>query len=427
MKRILFLLSVIAVMLLPMEGVSAASSDFSERVSGMAEITAVRVNSGSDKIRIVVDASKPVRYTTMTLKNPDRVIVDIQGAWLSAKVKREIAVSSRFVNDIRIGQFNKNTVRLVVENKVGSSNYKIFPLTGGTVPGRVVLDFGNLSDSSKAVIAVPDVQQKPSTTGSSSVSTTKPATTPVTKPSSSSSTEDIDGPAKEAAGTATDTGKDSSKNTGSNAGNTPAITDDTDADIAALTGLKGRKITIDAGHGGNDSGAIGPTGVMEKSVTLRIANELRRLLVADGATVYMTRTTDTEVSPKGANASDIEELQARCDVANNTKSDIFISIHMDSFSSGAAKGTTGYYYSLGSQRSRDLADKVRQGVIDQIGTQSRGTQSCNFYVVKHTDMPAMLVEVAFISNPQEEQLLNSEEGIEKAAQGIADGIADYFG
>ena len=427
MKRILFLLSVIAVMVLPMAGVSAAASDFSERVSGMAEITAVRVNSGSDKIRIVVDASKPIRYTTMTLKNPDRVIVDIQGAWLSAKVKREILVSSRFVNDIRIGQFNKNTVRLVVENKVGSSNYKIFPLTGGTVPGRVVLDFGNLSDSSKAVIAVPDVQQKPSTTGSSSVSTTKPATTPVTKPSSSSSTEDIDGPAKEAAGTATDTGKDSSKNTGSNAGNTPAITDDTDADIAALTGLKGRKITIDAGHGGNDSGAIGPTGVMEKSVTLRIANELRRLLVADGATVYMTRTTDTEVSPKGANASDIEELQARCDVANNTKSDIFISIHMDSFSSGAAKGTTGYYYSLGSQRSRDLADKVRQGVIDQIGTQSRGTQSCNFYVVKHTDMPATLVEVAFISNPQEEQLLNSEEGIEKAAQGIADGIADYFG
>lgn len=467
MKRILFLLSVIAVMLLPMAGVSAASSDFSERVSGMAEITAVRVNSGSDKIRIVVDASKPVRYTTMTLKNPDRVIVDIKGAWLSAQVKREIAVSSRFVNDIRIGQFNKDTVRLVVENKVGSSNYKIFPLTGGTVPGRVVLDFGNLNDSSKTVIAVPDVQKKPagSTSGNGQASTVTPATkpaasasaasetaeqkpttepsvkpsdssstssaqpaTPVTKPSSTSGAEDIDGPAKEAAGTSGQAATDTGKGSDSNAGTAPAaITDDTDADIAALTGLKGRKITIDAGHGGNDSGAIGPTGVMEKSVTLRIANELRRLLVAEGATVYMTRTTDTEVSPKGADASDIEELQARCDVANNTKSDIFISIHMDSFSSGAAKGTTGYYYSLGSQRSRDLADKVRQGVIDQIGTQSRGTQSCNFYVVKHTDMPATLVEVAFISNPQEEQLLNSEEGIKKAAQGIADGIADFFG
>ena len=73
-----------------------------------------------------------------------------------------------------------------------------------------------------------------------------------------------------------------------------------------------------------------------------------------------------------------------------------------------------------------LTGTVRN-VIDQIGTQSRGTQSSNFYVVKHTDMPATLVEVAFISNPQEEQLLNSEEGIQKAAQGIADGIADYFG
>ena len=407
MKRILFLLSVIAVMVLPMAGVSAAASDFSERVSGMAEITAVRVNSGSDKIRIVVDASKPVRYTTMTLKNPDRVIVDIQGAWLSAKVKREISVSSRFVNDIRIGQFNKNTVRLVVENKVGSSNYKIFPLKGGTVPGRVVLDFGNLSDSSKAVIAVPDVQKKPTP---STQGTTSPVTQPSVKPSDSPSSSNA---------TSAPAAKPATK-----PGSKPAAKPSAGE---ALTGLKGRKITIDPGHGGNDSGAIGPTGVMEKSVTLRIANELRRLLVAEGATVYMTRTTDTEVSPKGANASDIEELQARCDVANNAKSDIFISIHMDSFSSSAAKGTTGYYYSLGSQRSRDLADKVRQGVIDQIGTQSRGTQSSNFYVVKHTDMPATLVEVAFISNPQEEQLLNSEEGIQKAAQGIADGIADYFG
>lgn len=289
--------------------------------------------------------------------------------------------------------------------------------------------FRNASSSSNIF----DTSVKPSDSPSSSNATSAPAAKPATKPESKpaakpSAGEDIDGPAKDAAGTGTqtaDAGKDTGSSNQSNA--QPVITDDTDADIAALTGLKGRKITIDPGHGGNDSGAIGPTGVMEKSVTLRIANELRRLLVAEGATVYMTRTTDTEVSPKGANASDIEELQARCDVANNTKSDIFISIHMDSFSSSAAKGTTGYYYSLGSQRSRDLADKVRQGVIDQIGTQSRGTQSSNFYVVKHTDMPATLVEVAFISNPQEEQLLNSEEGIQKAAQGIADGIADYFG
>ena len=89
----------------------------------------------------------------MTLKNPDRVIVDIQGAWLSAKVKREIAVSSRFVNDIRIGQFNKNTVRLVVENKVGSSNYKIFPLTGGTDERLIRVVFNGAAATGSPLIA----------------------------------------------------------------------------------------------------------------------------------------------------------------------------------------------------------------------------------------------------------------------------------
>jgi N-acetylmuramoyl-L-alanine amidase len=200
-----------------------------------------------------------------------------------------------------------------------------------------------------------------------------------------------------------------------------------DGELSGITGLKGRKIVLDPGHGGSDSGAIGPTGVMEKSVTLRIANELKRLLVKEGAEVYMTRNADIEVSKKRAKATDIEELQARCDVANEKKADIFVSIHMDSFTSSAARGTTGYYYSLGDKRSRQLADKIRAGIIDQIGTQSRGTQSCNFYVVKHTDMPATLVEVAFISNETEEKLMDSEEGIRKAAQGIADGIADYFG
>lgn len=441
MKRVLFLfVAIVSIILLP-TWACAASSDFGERVSGMTEVTGIRVNSGSEKIRIVVDANAPVSYRTMTLSNPNRVVVDLKGAWLSNKVKKNIPVDSRFVNAIRIGQFNKDTVRVVVENKVGASNYNVFSLKGGPVPGRLVMDFGNIhGDTSKATIALPDVKHDSSGTASPSTSDagsstpqtpsadtsqqatdasqgqdTDPSVTDSSVPASSGQDE-LDAPAKEAAG-----------DTQTSPNQPAAITDDTDADIAALTGLKGRKITIDAGHGGNDSGAIGPTGVMEKSVTLRIANELRRLLVAEGATVYMTRTTDTEVSSKGANASDIEELQARCDVANNSKSDIFISIHMDSFSSGAAKGTTGYYYSLGSKRSRDLADKVRQGVIDQIGTSSRGTQSCNFYVVKHTDMPATLVEVAFISNPQEEQLLNSEEGIKKAAQGIADGIADYFG
>ena len=199
-------------------------------------------------------------------------------------------------------------------------------------------------------------------------------------------------------------------------------------EFETLTALKGKKIVIDPGHGGNDAGAIGPTGVMEKNVTLKVSLELKKLLEAEGATVILTRETDRTVSEKGAKASDIEELGARCEVANRNGADIFISIHADSFTRPEARGTTGYYYSKStSGRGQKLADCIRRNLVEQLGTPSRGTQPCNFYVVKHTDMPATLIELGFISNKDEEKLLDSKEGVLKAAQGIFDGIEDYFG
>ena len=411
---------------------SAEASPFGERVEGLTEITGVRVSSSQDKTRIVVDAKAPVTYRTMVLKNPGRVVVDIKDAWLSPQAKRELAVSGSFVSRARVAQFDQRTVRVVVETTVGKDNYKVFSLTGGPVPGRVVLDFGRVGpDSAGVTIALPDVKA-PTEPAAPQTKPTKPQTqqTPQTKPQAPQTKPAETKPVEtkpEEQQTPQDAEQAAQETAADTPGEQPATESSTDAGIAAITGLAGHSITIDAGHGGNDSGAIGPTGVTEKSVTLRVALALQKILASEGATVYMTRTTDTEVSPKGVDASDIEELQARCDVANQHDSDIFISIHMDSFTNGAAKGTTGYYYALGSKKSRDLADKVRAGVIDQIGTSSRGTQSCNFYVVKHTDMPATLVEVAFISNPTEEKLMNSEDGVQKAAQGIADGIADFFG
>ncbi len=409
MKRVFFLCLAILVLCLPMV---AQAADFGDRTKDMAEVTGVRIGDGVDKTRIVVDVDKKVTFKQMILSNPDRVVVDIPNAWISPKAKLTKSVDSRFVGKVRVAQFDPTTVRIVVETKVGKNNYKVFKLDGGEKPGRVVLDFGNLGpDTTNTTIALPDVK-KPTTKPA-----TKPAAKPATKPAEQKTppAEEKKTPAAEKKPEPVTTQKDEDQK------------GDDDPDISAITGMKGKVITIDPGHGGNDSGAIGPTGIMEKSVTLRIAKELVQLLRAEGATVYMTRTGDTEVAANGANATDIEELQARCDVANSHNSDIFVSIHMDSFSSGEAHGTTGYYYTKGSKNSERLADKIRQGVIDQIGTSSRGTQGANFYVIKHTDMPATLVEVAFISNPQEEKLLDSEDGVKKAAQGIADGIADYFG
>ena len=395
MRRLFFLAYMAALcLLLPLSVVSAAESDFNERINGMAEVIGVRESSNGDKTRIVIDANREVTYKKMVLSAPDRVVVDIANAWLSPKVKKAIHIDNSFVGTVKVAQFDPKTVRVVVETKVGKNNYEVFSLKGGTVPGRVVMDFGNLEDSAGIKIDWSKKKPQPENKQPEQVK-------PLPK------VEEKQQPQEQPRAGGND--------------------DEVDQELDGITGLKGRKIVLDPGHGGSDSGAIGPTGVMEKSITLRVANELRRLLVQEGATVYMTRTTDREVSPKRARATDIEELQARCDVANQKDADIFISIHMDSFTSDAAKGTTGYYYSLGNKRSRLLADKIRSGVIDQLGTQSRGTQSSNFYVVKHTDMPATLIELAFISNKGEEKLLNSEDGVKKAAQGIADGIADYFG
>ena len=376
---------------------TAMASDFDERTSGMAEITDVRVSTGDGKLRVVLDADKPVTIKKMVLSNPDRLVVDIKGAWVSSKSKRNGPIDSEFANQLRVAQFDKNTVRVVIEMKREGQPHHVFTIEGGRAPGRVVLDVGNVDGGSSAVEPPEEkVEQELS-----------PEDDPVVREAS----ENFPSSEKES----------------ENESETGYSGRSTDAEIAALTGLKGKDITIDPGHGGSDSGAIGPTGVTEKSVTLRIALELEKILKEEGATVHMTRTRDTEVSPKGAHATDAEELQARCDIANRAKSDIFISIHMDSFTSQTARGTTGYYYSKGSRKSRELADKIRANLVDQLGTQSRGTQTCNFYVVRHTDMPATLIEVAFISYPEEEKLLNSKEGIRKAAMAIADGIADYFG
>lgn len=347
------------------------AADFQEKVDGLAEIKNIRVHSNQERVRVVVDATQEVSYQTMVLSSPQRIVVDINGAWVGPSVTRSQSVDSGFASKVRISQFNANTVRVVVETNVGKDAYQVFPLSGGDAAYRVVMDFGHGGGQGSVL----------------------PVVQPVAVP----------GTAADAAPVAA-----------------PAVTEP----VYDMAGIAGKTIVLDPGHGGSDSGAIGPTGVTEKSITLRVASELRQLLIDAGAKVLMTRTTDVDVAPQPA--TDAGELQARCDVANQAKADIFLSIHMDSFSNGSAKGTTGYYYAKGSQAGKRLADYIRQGVIDQIGTTDRGTKSCNFYVVKNTTMPASLVELAFVSNPQEETLMNSPDGIKKAAKGIFNGMNQYF-
>lgn len=184
--------------------------------------------------------------------------------------------------------------------------------------------------------------------------------------------------------------------------------------------LKGKIIVLDPGHGGSDTGAIGPNNLAEKNVTLAIARELRNLLSKEGATIFMTRTTDQDVAYPGA--SNIEELEARVAIANQANADLFISIHADSFSE-SVHGTTTYYYP-GSDSS--LAHFVQDSLVDQLRLSNRGFLPNDYYVLKYTKMPAILTEAAFISNPKEERLLGNRLFDQKVALGIYNGIKNYF-
>lgn len=191
-------------------------------------------------------------------------------------------------------------------------------------------------------------------------------------------------------------------------------------DIAQTYALKGKLIVLDPGHGGSDTGAIGPNNVTEKNVTLAIARDLRVLLLNSGATVLMTRNTDKDVAYPGA--SGVDELQARVAIANQANADLFISIHADSFSE-AVSGTTTYFYP-GTDNS--LAQFVQDSMIDQLKLTNRGCRANDYYVLKYTTMPAILTEAAFISNPKEERLLNNRIFDNKVAIGIYNGIRNYF-
>ena len=190
-------------------------------------------------------------------------------------------------------------------------------------------------------------------------------------------------------------------------------------------GISGKIIVLDPGHGGSDPGAIGPTGLQEKQVTLPVAEYLKSILEAKGAKVILTRTTDVDVY--GPHASGVDELQARVNVANGNQADAFMSIHINSFSNPNVGGIATYYFD-GSDQSKKLASSVQGQIAEHSGFNGdRGIQPGNLYVLRHSLMPSILVELGFISNPTEEGHLKESSTQKDFANELAKGLELYFG
>ncbi|HEY4440208.1 MAG TPA: N-acetylmuramoyl-L-alanine amidase [Candidatus Elarobacter sp.] len=204
--------------------------------------------------------------------------------------------------------------------------------------------------------------------------------------------------------------------------------------FGAPTGVANpRLIVLDPGHGGADTGTA-HNGLVEKTLTLDIAQRLRSILVAQGWQVKLTRETDVDpVSQDNIakmradgkpNADDRAYLQTRCDVANSAGARLFISIHVNSAPFASARGSTFYWY---KPQDAPFAQALEKGVVASAGTVDDGVRHENFYVVRHATMPAVLIETAFATNPSDVELLRQPSFLQNVAQGMANGIKAFAG
>jgi N-acetylmuramoyl-L-alanine amidase len=173
-------------------------------------------------------------------------------------------------------------------------------------------------------------------------------------------------------------------------------------------------VMIDPGHGGRDPGAIGIAGLQEKQINLTISQRIQQRLQAAGLTVLMTRDSDQWV-----------DLETRAQVANQAGAAVFVSIHANAISMQRPEvnGLETYYLSSGA----DLARSIHQRVLAQTDLADRGVRQARFYVLRHTSMPAVLVETGFVTGSVDAARFQNPAAVTQIADAIARGILDYLG
>jgi N-acetylmuramoyl-L-alanine amidase len=423
-----------------------------------AEIKQLRIETGATGTRAELQLDQSAAYQLIHLSNPERLAVDFP----ASHFKRGLALpaAAGIVKTVRTGQPVPGTVRVVFDLasavrampstiETAANGYLLileWPADATAVAGSANAPSGSVQEAAHdpiALIAAQSVQVPvPSTVESGQVAVVE--TPVINAPAATTGTastavdllaEDIEKTPAPAAGSAV----------------SPALT----------AGMRPLIVAIDAGHGGQDPGAIGKNGTREKDVTLAIARELARQINATpGLKAFLTRDADVFIP-----------LEQRARRANANKADIFLSIHADAAENRNAKGSSVYVLSTrgaSSQRARWLADK--ENAADIIGghrvqvadntltsvlldlTQSgnmkasesaaehvlgglkgvgnihkANVEHANFAVLRTSDkMPAMLVETAFISNPDEEKRLTDPAHQRTMARAILQGVDRYF-
>ena len=185
--------------------------------------------------------------------------------------------------------------------------------------------------------------------------------------------------------------------------------------------LAGRRIVLDPGHGGRDPGCVSPSGLLETHLTLPVAEHLQRLLEMAGAQVRLTRDAQTDWDLYSRRTMDSSE---RIAVANAWPADVFVSIHFNSFTSARYHGTEVWYYP-GRLESRKLAQHL-MAELAELGLNYRGVKSGDFAVTRMARVPAVLVELGFLSNEVDEAFFSDPANLVRAAELLWRGLESYF-
>jgi N-acetylmuramoyl-L-alanine amidase len=342
----------------------------------------VRLWAGPDGTRLVFDLSAPVEHSVLTLQNPDRVVIDISDARVD--IASQLPEGQGFVKQLRVGPQGRRDVRFVIDLSSPASPNSFSVAPSGSYGHRLVVDLNAIASSAPPVVV--------------------------------KSADDAHG-----------------------------------RDVI---------VAIDAGHGGVDPGSIGKAGTREKHVTLAIARRLKERIDREpGMRAVLTRDSDYFV-----------ELRDRIVRARRQQADMFVSVHADSYRNRSVVGSSVYVLSArgaSDESARWLADRenaadlvggvslddkdsvlasvlldLSQGAsmsasfaaaqkvmdeLDRIGNVTRrGVKSAGFLVLKSPDIPSILVETAFISNPTEEARLGSGKHQQRLAEAIFQGVRGYF-
>jgi N-acetylmuramoyl-L-alanine amidase len=385
--------------------------------AGAARIASARMWPAQEYTRVVLEASVPVAHEVTSLKDPDRVVLDLPGVEMTpelAQLPSRVQAADPYIAAIRFGTKPPDTLRIVFDLKT-QARVELFALKPVAEFGhRVVLDLYPLQPLDPLMALLEEKRDAPAVDS-------KPA------------------------------------------GGVTERVGQSKAGVRADTKPQPRRritVALDPGHGGEDPGAIGRRGTYEKTVTLAIGRKLKRIIDAEpGMRAMLTRDDDYYVP-----------LAARVQKARRVQADLFVSIHADAFREARARGSSVFALSesgatstaakwlaqkenaadliggvdldnkdpvlartlLDLSQTAQISDSLKVGrlMLDSIGTinplHKAVVEQAGFAVLKAPDIPSVLVETAFISNPEEEMKLRSERQQAKFAESMGEGIRRYF-